>query len=195
MKLDIKAHDPRYLEEGGWGLPTYGTPDSAGLDLRAAIDEPIVLQPGEVKLIDTGISINMLTTGAQMAATILPRSGLGHKKGLVLGNLTGLIDADYQGKLFVSAWNRNDKLNVTKVDGSEGVDVNDADNSWVNGICIKDSDTYIAINKETIIIEPGMKIAQLVFMPIIKIDGFNIIEGEFEASHRGEGGFGHTGKH
>ena len=85
-------------------LPAYATPGSAGMDLRACIDEPIVLQPGQTELIPTGISIHVADPG--LAAIILPRSGLGHKHGIVLGNLVGLIDSDYQGPLMVSCWNR-----------------------------------------------------------------------------------------
>ncbi|MDP1573363.1 MAG: dUTP diphosphatase [Coxiellaceae bacterium] len=88
-------------------LPEYATPGSAGLDLRACIDEPITIHPGETVLIDTGIAIHI--DNPALAATILPRSGLGHKHGIVLGNLVGLIDSDYQGPLMVSCWNRGDK--------------------------------------------------------------------------------------
>ena len=94
-------------------LPTYATPGSAGLDLRAMIDEPMILYPGDVQLIKTGLSIYISNPG--LAAYILPRSGLGHKNGIVLGNLVGLIDSDYQGELLVSCWNRSDdqfKINV-----------------------------------------------------------------------------------
>jgi dUTP pyrophosphatase len=86
-------------------LPTYGTPGSAGLDLRACIDTPIVIEPGATVLIPTGLAIHIANPG--YAAMILPRSGLGHKNGIVLGNLVGLIDADYQGQLMVSTWNRS----------------------------------------------------------------------------------------
>lgn len=88
-------------------LPEYATPGSAGLDLRACIDEPLTVQPGETVLINTGLAIHI--DNPSMAATILPRSGLGHKHGIVLGNLVGLIDSDYQGPLMVSCWNRGDK--------------------------------------------------------------------------------------
>ena len=86
-------------------MPGYGTPGSAGIDLRACLDEPLALEPGEVQLISTGLS--MYLENPNYCATILPRSGLGHKKGLVLGNLVGLIDSDYQGPLMVSMWNRS----------------------------------------------------------------------------------------
>ncbi len=94
-------------------LPTYATPGSAGIDLRAMIDGPLILYPGDVQLINTGLSIFISNPG--LAAYIIPRSGLGHKNGIVLGNLVGLIDSDYQGELLVSCWNRSDdqfKINV-----------------------------------------------------------------------------------
>lgn len=98
--LDIKILDSRMKDQ----LPHYATPGSAGLDLRACIDHPITLQPGQTELIPTGMAIHLADRG--LAAVILPRSGLGHKHGIVLGNLVGLIDSDYQGQLFVSTWNR-----------------------------------------------------------------------------------------
>jgi dUTP pyrophosphatase len=98
--IDVKVLDPRMAEQ----LPTYATPGSAGLDLRACLDKPLVLEPGQAQLIPTGISIHIGDPG--LAAMILPRSGLGHKHGIVLGNLVGLIDSDYQGPLMVSCWNR-----------------------------------------------------------------------------------------
>ncbi len=98
--LDIKILDPRLKAQ----LPHYATPGSAGLDLRACIEQPLVLQPGQTELIPTGMAIHLDDRG--LAAVILPRSGLGHKHGIVLGNLVGLIDSDYQGQLFVSTWNR-----------------------------------------------------------------------------------------
>jgi dUTP pyrophosphatase len=103
MKIDLKVIDARMLDQ----LPTYGTPGSAGLDLRACIDAPIEVIPGATVLIPTGLAIHIDNPG--YAAMILPRSGLGHKNGIVLGNLVGLIDADYQGQLMVSIWNRNAK--------------------------------------------------------------------------------------
>lgn len=89
-------------------LPSYATPGSAGLDLRACITEPLVIEPGETRLVPTGLAIHIADPG--YAALILPRSGLGHKHGIVLGNLVGLIDSDYQGQLMVSTWNRSDKV-------------------------------------------------------------------------------------
>ena len=101
-KIELKILDPRIGKE--IPLPSYATKGSAGVDLRACLDEKLVLEPGQTKLIPTGIAIHIKDTG--MAATILPRSGLGHKHGIVLGNLVGLIDSDYQGQLFISCWNR-----------------------------------------------------------------------------------------
>ena len=101
-KIDVKILDQRIGNE--FPLPTYATPGSAGLDLRAVLDQQLVLQPGETKLIPTGLSIHV--ADPNLAAVILPRSGLGHKNGIVLGNLVGLIDSDYQGPLMVSLWNR-----------------------------------------------------------------------------------------
>jgi dUTP pyrophosphatase len=100
MKMDVKILDARMREQ----LPQYATAGAAGLDLRACLDAPITLQPGETQLIPTGLAIHLADPG--YAALILPRSGLGHKHGIVLGNLVGLIDSDYQGQLMVSAWNR-----------------------------------------------------------------------------------------
>lgn len=99
MRVQIKVIDARAV------LPTYATGGSAGLDLRAMLDEPLVLQPNEVKLIGTGLAINI--DDANYAAILLPRSGLGHTNGIVLGNLVGLIDSDYQGQVFISLWNRD----------------------------------------------------------------------------------------
>ncbi|TSA22946.1 MAG: dUTP diphosphatase [Betaproteobacteria bacterium] len=100
MHVDLKILDPRVAEQ----LPAYATPGSAGLDLRACLDAAITLAPGETQLIPTGLAIHIADAG--YAAVILPRSGLGHKHGVVLGNLVGLIDSDYQGQLMISLWNR-----------------------------------------------------------------------------------------
>jgi dUTP pyrophosphatase len=132
-------------------LPEYATNGSAGMDLRACVETNTVIQPGEALLIPTGFAMHISDPG--VAAMILPRSGLGHKHGLVLGNLVGLIDSDYQGQVYVSCWNRSDKAFE---------------------------------------IEPGMRIAQLVFVPVIMAD-FEVVA-TFEASARGAGGFGHTGR-
>ncbi len=102
MKVDVKIIDPRLVSQ----LPAYATPGSAGLDLRACLAEPLVLQANAWQLVPTGIAIYL--ADPNYAALILPRSGLGHKHGIVLGNLVGLIDSDYQGQLMVSAWNRSD---------------------------------------------------------------------------------------
>jgi dUTP pyrophosphatase len=99
-QIDVKILDARLHGQ----LPAYATPGSAGLDLRACIDEPVALRPGQAELIPAGIAIHLADPG--LAAVVLPRSGLGHKHGIVLGNLVGLIDSDYQGQIFVSAWNR-----------------------------------------------------------------------------------------
>lgn len=131
-------------------LPQYATSGSAGMDLRACIDAPLTVAAGETVLIPTGIAIHMCDP--HMAAMILPRSGLGHKHGIVLGNLVGLIDSDYQGEIKISCWNRS---------------------------------------AENYTIEVGERIAQLVFMPTLKVS-FNIVS-DFNATERGEGGFGHTG--
>ncbi|QIZ78340.1 dUTP diphosphatase [Ferrimonas lipolytica] len=146
--IELKILDPRLGTE--WPLPDYATPGSAGMDLRAMLDSSLTLQPGQTELVPTGMAIHIGDTG--LAATILPRSGLGHKKGIVLGNLVGLIDSDYQGQLFVSCWNRGN---------------------------------------EAFTMEPGERIAQLMFVPVVQAQ-FNIVA-EFDASDRGEGGFGHSG--
>ena len=98
--IDVKILDSRLTDN----LPTYSTPGSAGLDLRACIDQPIELKPGATELVPSGMAIHLTDPG--LAAMVLPRSGLGHKHGIVLGNLVGLIDSDYQGQVFVSVWNR-----------------------------------------------------------------------------------------
>jgi dUTP pyrophosphatase len=156
-QLNLRKHLPiqvRILDQRMgkiFPLPRYETQDSAGLDLRACLDGPLTIEPGETHLIPTGISIYI--GDPNLAAVILPRSGLGHKHGLVMGNLVGLIDADYQGPLMISCWNRG---------GS----------------------SYT--------IEPGDRIAQLVFLPIARVS-FELVS-EFEASTRGTGGFGHSGR-
>jgi deoxyuridine 5'-triphosphate nucleotidohydrolase len=146
--VQIKILDPRLGAE--FPLPDYATEGSAGLDLRACLDAPLTLAPGETRLVPTGFAMHMQDTG--LAAVILPRSGLGHKHGIVLGNLVGLIDSDYQGQVFVSCWNRS---------GSPFE------------------------------IEPGARIAQLVFLPIVRARWERVAD--FEASDRAGGGFGHTG--
>jgi len=148
-QIELKILDPRLGKN--FPLPAYATPGSAGLDLRACLDEALTLQPGQTSLIPTGLAIHI--ADPKLCATILPRSGLGHKHGIVLGNLVGLIDSDYQGQLMVSMWNRS---------------------------------------QEPFEIQPGDRIAQLVFLPVIQAS-FSIV-GEFEGSERGEGGFGSSGR-
>jgi dUTP pyrophosphatase len=149
QSIQLKILDSRVGTE--FPLPEYATEGSAGVDLRACLDEPLEIQPGQTELIPTGIAIYIEDPG--LAATILPRSGLGHKNGIVLGNLVGLIDSDYQGQLFVSCWNRG---------------------------------------AEAFTLEPGLRLAQMVIVPIVQV-AFDVVD-EFTVSERGAGGFGHTGK-
>jgi dUTP pyrophosphatase len=145
--IDLQVLDPRMAEQ----IPAYATPGSAGLDLRACLDAAITLAPGQTTLIPTGLAIHIGDPG--LAAIILPRSGLGHKHGIVLGNLVGLIDSDYQGQLMVSCWNRG---------------------------------------QTEFTIQPFERIAQLVIVPVVQAT-FRRVD-SFEASDRGAGGFGSTGK-
>jgi dUTP pyrophosphatase len=147
--IQLKILDSRIGNE--FPLPRYETQDAAGLDMRACLSEKLTIHPNETHLIPTGISIYI--GDPNMAAVLLPRSGLGHKHGLVLGNLVGLIDADYQGPLMISCWNRGQTAYT---------------------------------------IEPGDRIAQLVFLPIVraKLELVN----EFALTERGASGFGHSGK-
>jgi dUTP pyrophosphatase len=138
--VEIKILNPRIGKE--IPLPTYATDGSAAVDLRACLESELKVAPG--------IALNLRDSG--MAATILPRSGLGHKQGIVLGNLIGLIDSDYQGELFISIWNRG---------------------------------------HEMFVMNSGDRIAQLMFIPVIKAD-FKVVE-QFHETERGSGGFGHTG--
>jgi dUTP pyrophosphatase len=147
LQVELKILDDRLKES----MPAYATAGSAGLDLRACLDAAITIQPGETTLVPTGMAIHLANPA--YAAMILPRSGLGHKYGIVLGNLVGLIDSDYQGQLFVSCWNRS---------------------------------------KEAFVMNPMERMAQLVIVPVVQAS-FNVVE-EFDASERGEGGFGSTGK-
>ena len=146
--IEVKLLDPRFGDE--WPLPAYATDASAGLDLRAAIEAPLVLPGGDTALVPSGLSIHL--SDPELCAVVLPRSGLGHRHGIVLGNGTGLIDADYQGPLMISLWNR----------GSADVTL-----------------------------QPGDRVAQLVFLPIARAR-WRVVD-TFDASARGEGGFGHTG--
>lgn len=148
QSIQLKILDPRIGTS--FDMPDYATEGSAGMDLRACVDADMQIKPGQTILIPTGLSIYV--ADPSLAAVLLPRSGLGHKHGIVLGNLTGLIDSDYQGPLMVSLWNRSD-LAFT--------------------------------------VQPGDRIAQMVFVPIVQAT-FEIVE-EFDSSARAEGGFGHTG--
>lgn len=145
--IDLQVLDARMAEQ----IPAYATPGSAGLDLRACLDAAITLAPGQTTLIPTGLAIHIADPG--LAALILPRSGLGHKHGIVLGNLVGLIDSDYQGQLMVSCWNRG---------------------------------------QAEFVIQPFERIAQLVIVPVVQAT-FRRVD-SFDASARGGGGFGSTGK-
>lgn len=171
-KVDLKIVDNRLGNE--FPLPTYAKPGDAGMDLIACISEPIVLKEGQNALIPTGFAVHMADDS--MAAVILPRSGLGHKKGLVVGNLVGLIDSEYQGQIFVSAWNR--KFVEHEIFEEE------QEEDEIPVQTISQIDNSITIN-------PGDAIAQLVFVPVIQVE-FNVVS-EFVESDRGEGGFGSTG--
>jgi len=149
QKIELKILDTRLGKE--FPLPHYATDGSAGMDLRACLESPLEIKPGQTELIPTGLAIHV--ADPSLAAIILPRSGLGHKHGIVLGNLVGLIDSDYQGQVFVSCWNRGDK---------------------------------------NFMIDVGERIAQMVFVPVVQA-AFDIVE-DFEASRRGAGGFGHSGR-
>jgi dUTP pyrophosphatase len=149
QSIQLKILDSRIGAE--YPLPDYATDGSAGMDLRACIDTDLVLEPGATELIPTGMAIHI--SDPSLAAVLLPRSGLGHKHGVVLGNLVGLIDSDYQGQLFVSCWNRGDT---------------------------------------PFTVQPGERIAQMVFVPVVRA-AFEVVE-EFADSERGAGGFGHTGR-
>jgi len=148
-KVQLKILDSRLGDE--FPLPDYATDGSAGMDLRACLDEPLPLTPGDTALIPTGVAIHM--EDPELASVILPRSGLGHKHGIVLGNLVGLIDSDYQGQIFVSCWNRG---------------------------------------QTEFTIQPGERIAQMVFVPVVRA-AFECVE-DFSETERGAGGFGHTGR-
>ena len=146
--VQLKILDPRAV------APAYATTGAAGLDLRALLDAPLTLEPGQTALVRTGLAIHI--GNPHFAAVILPRSGLGHKHGIVLGNGTGLIDSDYQGELMVSCWNRNPP------------------------------------GTPPFIIQPGERIAQLVFVPVVQA-AFEVVTEFHAASDRGSGGFGSTG--
>jgi dUTP pyrophosphatase len=148
-KIQLKILDSRLGVD--FPFPDYATDGAAGLDLRACLERPVDLQPGATLLIPSGLAIHIDDPG--MAAVILPRSGLGHKHGIVLGNLTGLIDSDYQGQIFISCWNRG---------------------------------------QEPFTIEVGERIAQMLFVPVLRPQFEQVAD--FDQSVRGEGGFGHTGR-
>ena len=149
-EIQLKIIDSRLGDQ--FPMPDYATEGAAGMDLRAMLNTPLELAPGATHLIPTGMAIHI--QDPHLAAVILPRSGLGHKHGIVLGNLVGLIDSDYQGQLFVSCWTRG---------------------------------------RQSFRIEVGERIAQLVILPVVKAR-FNVVD-EFIESDRGEGGFGHSGRH
>jgi len=149
QSIQLKILDSRI--GGEYPLPDYATDGSAGMDLRACLEQTLNLEPGQTELLPTGIAIHISDPG--LAAVLLPRSGLGHKHGIVLGNLVGLIDSDYQGQLYVSCWNRGN---------------------------------------EPFTVEPGERIAQMIFVPVVRA-GFEVVE-DFADSNRGAGGFGHTGR-
>jgi dUTP pyrophosphatase len=146
-RLEVRILDPRIRGS----LPHYATPGAAGLDLRACLEAPLTLQPGDSQLVPSGLAIHLGDSG--LAAILLPRSGLGAKHGIVLGNLVGLIDSDYQGQIFVSVWNRG---------------------------------------KTAFTVQPLERIAQLVVVPVVQVE-FQVVE-QFDASARGAGGFGSTGR-
>jgi dUTP pyrophosphatase len=146
-RLEVRVLDPRIREQ----LPRYATAGAAGLDLRACLDAPLALAPGDSQLVRTGLAIHLGDPG--LAAVVLPRSGLGAKHGIVLGNLVGLIDSDYQGEVMVSVWNRGGKAFT---------------------------------------IEPLERIAQLVVVPVVQVE-LDVVDA-FDASARGAGGFGSTGR-
>ena len=148
QKIQLKVLDPRLAQT--FGLPAYATDGSAAMDIRACLEETLTVKPNSCELIPTGLAIHI--ADPNICATLLPRSGLGHKHGIVLGNLVGLIDSDYQGEVKVSCWNRSS------------------------------SDFRI---------EPGDRIAQMAFLPVVKVD-FEVVD-SFERSDRHDGGFGHTG--
>ena len=152
LELEIRIVDPRLYE---WGLPTYQTDLAAGIDLHACIDAPLAIEPqAPARLVSSGLAVLMNDPG--MAALVLPRSGLGHKRGLVLGNSVGLIDADWTAAIGISVWNR------------------------------------LPPGSEAIVIAPGDRIAQLIFVPILR-PSFRVVEAFSARTRRGENGFGSTG--
>lgn len=147
-RLAVKLLDERVRDF----MPGYATDGSAGMDLRALLDAPLTLEPGDCQLVRTGLAIHVSDPG--LAGMILPRSGLGHKHGIVLGNLVGLIDSDYQGELMISVWNRGNT---------------------------------------TFTLEPFERLAQYVLVPVVQAE-LEVVD-SFDASARGDGGFGSSGRH
>ncbi|MCE8022583.1 MULTISPECIES: dUTP diphosphatase [Halomonadaceae] len=147
-RLEVKLLDERLRDF----LPQYATLGSAGMDLRALLDAPLTIEPGQCELVRTGLAIHIGDPG--LAGVILPRSGLGHKHGIVLGNLVGLIDSDYQGELMISTWNRGNT---------------------------------------PFVLEPFERLAQYVLVPVVQAE-LEVVD-DFEASLRGAGGFGSSGRH
>ena len=148
LQVDLKILDERIREH----MPVYATAGSAGLDLRACLDAPLTLQPNAWQLVPTGMAVHLNDPG--YAALLLPRSGLGHKHGIVLGNLVGLIDSDYQGQLMVSVWNRSN---------------------------------------EPFTVEPLERVAQMVIVPVVQAQ-LTVVDDFAQASARGAGGYGSTGR-
>jgi len=149
QRIQLKILDGRIGTE--FPLPDYATDGSAGMDLRACVEDGLRILPGETHLIPTGLAIHI--EDPTLAAMLLPRSGLGHEHGIVLGNLVGLIDSDYQGQLYISCWNRG---------------------------------------QHSFTIQPGERIAQMIFVPVVRAE-FEVVQ-EFDVSRRGTGGFGHSGR-
>ena len=149
QRIQLKILDGRIGTE--FPLPDYATDGSAGMDLRACVEDGLCILPGETHLIPTGLAIHI--DDPALAAVLLPRSGLGHEHGIVLGNLVGLIDSDYQGQLYISCWNRG---------------------------------------QHSFTIQPGERIAQMIFVPVVRAE-FEVVQ-EFELSRRSTGGFGHSGR-
>lgn len=148
-RIRLKVIDPRIGRE--FPMPAYATAGAAGVDLRACLDADLCLAPGDTRLLPSGIAVHI--EDPELAAVLLPRSGLGHEHGIVLGNLVGVIDSDYQGEVCVSCWNRG---------------------------------------RRSFTIRPGDRIAQMVFLPIVRAE-FEVVS-SFRATERGEGRFGHTGR-
>lgn len=152
QSVQVKVLNPKIIEDSAFALPMRATDGSAGIDLRACIDEPLTIKAGTTHLISTGLAIYI--ADPNYAGMILPRSGLGHKHGIVLGNLVGLIDADYQGELMVSVWNRS---------------------------------------QDDFVLNPGERMAQYIVVPIVRPE-FEVVSEFSDASARGTGGFGHSGR-